>query len=394
MIPNNAGSRSNPKKSAEFRDRGSELDRHLTQSHVSIDAHTRQKQIELASSIAHKIKIYLDINFWIELRKANSGDGTGDAKDLLNDLRRAVAAGTAICPLSDVIFLELLKQADSSSRQSTAALMDELSLGVTLIESDMRMKTEIAHFIHGKCVRERLHSLNDLAWCKVGHVFGFKHPVAKGVEGNVMLALQKGVFDEMWDLTLGQMIARAGFLAAPEMLNFDAIAVKLNSGKRDHASEIKSFEQTYKNEVRGIVDLTAQVARDVVREIGVAEGAIPIDEAMTSDTAGLIRYKNLLAIVLQKNMSRHELRSLHVQAWLHASHRWNKGRKFEGNDLQDFAHATAALGYFDAFFTEKSLRTMLDLKHKQTSLASLYNCAVCATLTEAKLFVERIVDLT
>ena len=46
-------------------------------------------------------------------------------------LRRGAADGTLFVPVSEAVVLELLKQDDPSSRLATAALIDELSQGVT-----------------------------------------------------------------------------------------------------------------------------------------------------------------------------------------------------------------------------------------------------------------------
>ncbi len=373
-------------EAAQDKARGAVLKHYLNQSNVPLDRHVRRKQIELAESIAHRVKIYLDTNFWIQLRKANAGAGPAEANHLLQALRRAVASGNAICPLSEGAFIELLKQHDLLTRQRTAALMDELSMGVTLIEPERRMATEIAHFIHDKIGHGPLDPLDNLVWCKVAFVLGVLHPVIEGIAHDLTLALQKGVLDEMWDMSLGQMVETLDPLPVPSFLDFDAIAARLNTDIAAHASELRSFAQAYKAEVRGIVDLIGHIAGEVVHTIGRRQGVIAADEPLALDPFALKQWKNLLALALKKDKAQHDMRSLHLQASLHASHRWNKGRKLDGNDLLDFAHATAALAYCDAFFTERPLCTMIQQNH--IGLVSLYGRTVCTSLAEAVRFVD------
>ena len=96
------------------------------------------------------------------------------------------------------------------------------------------------------------------------------------------------------------------------------------------------------------------------------------------------RWKNLLFFALKRNRARDVLRTINILASLHASLRWNKGRRYRGNDLFDFHHAAAALAYCDAFFTERSLCAMLTERH--LALDKLYGCHVAASVDDAIAF--------
>src|SRR6202035_1989713 len=113
-----------------------------------IDDYAGRRQIELGQSLDTKVPIYLDMNFWIIVRRGLD-EARKDAPEarLLRSLRDAVASGTIFCPISDTVFLELLKQGDATSRRATTQLIDELSLGVTLVPSEIRANTELVRFI-------------------------------------------------------------------------------------------------------------------------------------------------------------------------------------------------------------------------------------------------------
>ena len=68
------------------------------------------------------------------------------------------------------------------------------------------------------------------------------------------------------------------------------------------------------------------------------------------------------------------LRTLHIETSIHAAVRWNKGQNFKANDFFDIQHAAAAVGYCDAFFTERSLANVLT--RSDLALDKLYNCTV------------------
>lgn len=73
-------------------------------------------------------------------------------------------------------------------------------------------------------------------------------------------------------------------------------------------------------------------------------------------------------------------------ATLHAAVRANRGRKFKPNDLPDFDHAAAAMGYCDAFFTDHKLCKLLTLPPVQ--LATFFGCRVLSEVRDAVQWLE------
>jgi hypothetical protein len=75
----------------------------------------RRSQLALANALRERVKIYLDTNYWVDLRKADAGLGSASMVELLACLRDLVARGRAVCPLSESSFIELLNQTDAIS---------------------------------------------------------------------------------------------------------------------------------------------------------------------------------------------------------------------------------------------------------------------------------------
>jgi len=63
-----------------------------------------------------------------------------------------------------------------------------------------------------------------------------------------------------------------------------------------------------------------------------------------------------------------------------AAVRWNKKQALKPNDLFDFDHAAAAIGYCDAFFTDGPLRAMLS-RH-DLGLKEDFGCLVSSEIGE------------
>ena len=202
---------------------------------------------------------------------------------------------------------------------------------------------------------------------------------------------------------------------------------EINDETARHADELHNFEQTYNNEAKelltrsamsrplrwphsppatgscsasrahendwkqrtsgsmhmGFFALTRDKARDVLRTLHIDAS---LHAAFRWDKK---RKLHALFFALTRDKARDVLRTLHIDASLHAAFRWDKKRKLRSNDLDDFTHAKAALAYCNAFFTERSLRSLITSKH--LALDKLYDCHVAATEDEALACASRLV---
>ena len=193
-------------------------------------------------------------------------------------------------------------------------------------------------------------------------------------------AIQKAFFDHMWTLPLREFVNEIGDGDISEAAPC-SFTDSLNAGVVANADGLRSYEQAYSAEVRGVVDLAGDLVPDVIASMARAEGRALCEPTAEERQASINGFKNLFAIALEKNKARDALRTIHILASLHASLRWNKGQKFKENDLLDFEHAVAAVAYSDAFFTERSLCVMITQRH--LALNQMYGCHVAATVDKA-----------
>jgi hypothetical protein len=356
-----------------------------------LDKYVRSKQLELASTLAAKKAIYLDIKFWIILRDVVTGLRNAPAEiTLLSTLREGVYKGRIFCPISESTFGELLKKADVKSRAVTADLIDELSLGITLIPHDVRAGTELAHFLHSAVTPSEVLPLDQLVWSKLSYVLGFLHPRGILFDPTTELTIQKMFFDHMWTLSMREMVDHIGDKALPNPERFEVLAERLNELNAEHAGELRSFAQVYENEVHGILDTFMEVAIDIVSQMVQAKhgGGHELSQEQRKEEGRQLH--NLLFAAFKESRAKDALPSLHVPASLHAAIRWNRHQRLKANDFLDFEHATAALGYCDAFFTERALRTLVTASH--IALDQRYGCDVVASPEEAVTYLRTILD--
>jgi hypothetical protein len=290
-----------------------DIDAHRANTEVSIDQHVERRVVALGRSLDDRTAIYLDTNFWIILRECAAGKRTDPAAlELVHRLRTLVAEGKVFCPVSESHLLEFLKQDDMKSRLETARMVDELSLGVALLEHRMRMGTEVAHFVHAfKGDADDLHPLRHLVWSKLGYVLGFVHPSETGFDAETELAIQKAFFDQMWTTSFEEMFKTIGTGSPPDGLNFDTS--RLNQGVVQNADQIRSFAQAYAAELGGAVELGAEIAMEVTGYLyNKKTGGQPPQRGSPEWQKFWNQWANLLLVALKKRTQvRQQLRTLH-----------------------------------------------------------------------------------
>jgi hypothetical protein len=353
---------------------------HRATPDVTVDEHVRRRVVELGEWVMARERVYLDKCFWIHMRavRTNSPSPPG-ASDLLASLAAGVAAGRLICPVSDALFLELLKQTDLATRSATAELIDQLSRGVTLSPQPTRVATEVAHFFHAN-VGHNVFPLEHLAWTKVPYILGVQHPVPTAFPADEQLVIQKAFFDYLWEVPLSTMVSTIGH-ARPLESWHDKLASRLSRDNATHAHSMKSFAQVYRDEINGALELAGPIAVDVLHDMAQKALGPSIRPSVEQRELLVKQCLGLLRAAVRKPVGKRALRTLHVGALLHAAIRWNRTQKLDGNDLFDFHHAEAALGYCDVLLTDGPMHTLLTQRH--LAIESQFRCLVMSSVAEA-----------
>jgi len=356
--------------------------RRLMPEAPSIDQHMRSRQIGLARSIASRRKVYLDLRFWIIARNVVDETEAGTpARKLVHLLRRGVADGALVCPTSESTVLEVLKQANTPTRRhATAALIDELSLGVSLATGRRRVATEFSYFFHQYGTSYALEPQDHLIWTKLAYALGELWPTVAGLDEDTLRNLQIGFFDEMWETNLSQMLVAIGDAEHPDV-GLSQAAKVVADGIKDHADTLVSYVQTYRDEVVGAIDGYGDCTGEIIASLAERAGATPVQPGTEQWDAAVKACKALLIAAMEKPEVRSILRTIHALACLHAGLRWDRQTKFVANHFYDFEHAAGAVAYCDAFFTEGFLSQIANAGHVQ--LTKLNGCRVTDDVEEA-----------
>ncbi len=136
--------------------------------------------------------------------------------------------------------------------------------------------------------------------------------------------------------------------------------------------------------------MAAEAVADVLVELASKEAGRPPPRA-PEDRAAVVKIgQSLLYQAMKKPGHRSELRSLHVEAAIHASMRWDKERKFKPNDYFDFQHAAVALSYCDAFLAEVPLHVLVT--RPTGRLEKVNGCEVISDIGVAADYVRKLVS--
>lgn len=327
-----------------------------------------QIQNEISKSISQHKKIYLDTNYWLRLTDCKS------EKDifLLNLLTELVEANKIIVPISEYTFWEILKQKDLASLKRSSKVIDKLSRGISIINEKDRQKLEFLQFVKTN-TGEVPDNLQEIVWTKLSLIVIYpiflKHEPHILFE-NFIVFLSKFSFEEI----LLQLEKTSNF---KPFYHKDDVAT-LNSEKEKYKHQNKSFHEMYLSELGGYLDLFANDLNLYFEEYYFENTGNVISDA-EKQKVNANNWKNMIYNLSKLKKITIELPSFTVFPEMNAVARWNKNRKYkDGNDTFDFLHTSSALPYFDYFFTEKELKTVIG----QRKLDQNYNCKVFSNIDE------------
>jgi hypothetical protein len=366
--------------------------RHAATPEVSVHEYVDGLVAELGNSIAGRYKLYLDTRYWIHLRDAAMGRPTHPChREILNCIRYLVSTGAAICPVSDVAWMELFKQIDPQTRLATANLLDELSLGVAIKSEQERVIYEIKQFIIPQETIAPAQNLKDRMWVKAGYVFGVAIPSVKEWSSEHNLLMQKTFVDLFWNITYREMIETSGALP-PMSDGMEQSAAKITESMRQYAHQIRSIQQAFAAESAGALSVFKDAIGDMmIRHFHNTSGnrsPVPkeqIDEAAKKTLTVLVN-----AFRRRPKIMAQQIPTLYAYAMCHAAVRMDKSRKFNGHDLLDIHHASSGIPYHDAVFTENPLRVLVTAGN--VALDKTFECTVLAKEGEVLDYLQKISD--
>lgn len=330
--------------------------------------HLSNIKLKIGQSITSKAKIYLDTNYWLKIIDCR----TEKDKSLLNRLTELVDAKKVILPISEITFWEILKQSDLNSLRRSALIIDKLSKSIAIASEKDRQRLEFLHFVKGNS-ETPVCNLEELVWSKISLIILL--PIFQKYDPEM---LEPGFINFLGDISFEKILTQleASSNLKPFYHKDDVDA--LNYGKEKYKHENKDFHEMYLSELGGYLQEFEEDLNKYFEEFYFDQTGRKISDQEQQDK----NYKSWINVIF--NLSKlkkisNKLPSYRIFPEMNAVARWNTNRKYkDGNDTLDFLHVSAALPYFDYFFTERELRTMIE----QRKLHEIYNCKVSSSIDE------------
>lgn len=330
-----------------------------------LESYIKKQRISISASLKNSKKIYLDTNYWIRLRDANSA-GTERDKELLRLLLNLAKSGKCVLPISEATFWEILKQQDTKTLKASSILIDELSKGISIVSSNERRELEFIVFIR-KMQGKEIFELDDLIWTKLPMDVLYNNLPQPQNE-----SLKIGFIEFLCKISFADLVTMIENKGTHVAFGYKDNVDLFNWAKDRYKDQNKSFKQMFLSELGGFIDLFKDLLNNAMKQIYYWDNGRHPNEMETREIDSNI-LRNMIYNLIRLNKATTEFPSFSIQPELYASIRWNKDRKYvDGNDTIDFLHASAALPYFDYFFTERELATII----KQRKLDEKYSCVV------------------
>lgn len=348
---------------------------HLLHPDISLDAYLRKKRQSFGQQAMSRRRIYLDQRFWIDCRDAESGNASPVTKELWSQLQKAVETGQIWCPVYASVWCETMKQS-SGSRLATARVIDRLSGGLAIRNSEQRFQIEFSHWVWTKLLGNKtLAHPHTYAWTSLGLILGEAVPYGTGFDHKNELAIQKSMLDLFSEFTMqDMMLMMTQGYGIPQGMNELLIYNTQNIMSRLHKNSIKSFKDAVGAELDGIADVVFPAVLEIAKDLFGNGNNLALFDCPPGDNRELAQDLIATAVAgIKLGKVSRELPFMHIMATLHAIKR-HVGQPYDKGDLHDFQHAASALTYCDAFYTDAAMARLI--VHHNTRLDNMYNCLV------------------
>ena len=339
------------------------------QQHITCESYSKNIRVKLGKEVNNKLRIYLDLKYWIYIRDAYCGNAQKQIhNDIAHYLYRLVELGYVICPANSTVLDEVFKQNDSQSRTHTCKIIDDLSGGIIIEPYILLVDIELMHLISSFLEKkDKIHELNMLVWNKAGNIYGQQIPYFKDLDKNTDNTLQKTFLDIFSDLTFSEI---AKLFAEKNIINnyeTDEYENQRTIETDKHKNDFKTYQQVLEIELQGFLDVMKDGIFEILNYLSLKKTKISFPKENTK------YFMIYIFDLFRKGKLQTEFPQLHIQSGIHATIR-HKNIPFKKGDFSDHLHASSAIPYCNLFFTERKLTNLLT--QPPLNFDKTYNCKI------------------
>lgn len=347
---------------------------------TEVDSYLYLYRRQLERGLSQCSRIFLDTNYWVQLRDAVMGRADGEAVVLLGLIREVVGSRRAICVGHISSVSEIAKQGGESLKAS-ARLFDELTEGLVAASPQELRFFELLQFMAARSGQPS--PSGTACWTKIGQVAksGIPNYLPPSCSEADRRVVEKCALDAIWNMTLEDVFALFGWQVR-ETLSTDVdsdVIGQVEALKSTHKAAQRSRQMARIEEfsslmhssllsefVEQFIVLGRSVGKPVERDAALRRLQRVIDLAIKD-------FKDeTLDLLLPNAAITTELFVLHERS--------STTRRLTTNDWQDWQHAAVALPYCDYFLTERHLANQLtNVLHADRQ----YSCRVVSDIRQA-----------
>lgn len=364
---------------------------HKSQPDLSFQEYSKSKKIELGNQVSKKIRIYLDLKYWIYLRDAYYGNPQKKIhNEIATCLYRLSEIGLTICPSNWLIANEILKQKEAKRRFKTSKIVDDLSHNIIIEPLPILVEIELLHLlsqlVDGK---EKVYRLNQLVWNHGGNLLGETIPSNTSFDNETETVLQKTFLDVISDVKFSKMIeifVESNIKPPPFNMPDYEKGITIETDK--HRNEFSTYSQVYEIELYGFLDAIKDDIYKAFKYLYLKKTG----KTLTKKEEEYVRIRklamNLIFHAYRLNKLSTEFPQLHINVGIHSVIRY-KNMPFKKGDFYDHLHACSAIPYCNYFFTERKLCNLLI--QEPLYFDKVYNCMI---IYEEEQVLEELKQLT
>lgn len=328
---------------------------HRQHPKVTASEHIDNLRNELRISLEGKTLIYLDTKYWVLLRDVVLGRTVKtEIKQIYEYLSQLATNGIVLCPFSEDIFHEIIKQTDKETLEASLNLIDKFSSGVSIRSLEDRLKIEMLHLLERYNEDSNTPKLESLIWTKLANALGgLMIPTDTAFNKEDELVIQKAFTDYLWSISLIELYGFIGFEKLQEFPHYPDFSPAMNEDYSERKDDFQSFHDVFMSEIEIEIERILPEIEDVMATAYHRETGNILSEEEKKDTRII---QNIIYDAFKYKKEDDNLRSMNVACGLSAAIWWNKKQKYKKNDFYDIGHAQAAIPYCDYFFTEKYIK--------------------------------------
>lgn len=264
--------------------------------------------------------------------------------------------------------MEVDKIKDVEKRKATIEIMEKYSKNISLYFFLDLLVEEIGIFFRSSLLKESTSQYQIYPFDKATRIIGTPFPVFHTASSEENIRLQKYCYDLLSFIDFSDyMEMKPEERSVDISIDHNLLALRHNQNKQK--IEFKDFREALINEIVGFLNNSDSII------ISAYENFIDKSTKLTGEKIQVL--KSLISNSFMKHEERTVklLPTIYINSCLNAYFMSRKDDRYEGNDIDDIWHLSAAIPYCDFIFTERTMNNRIKFE-KEIKIKNYFNSVI------------------